>query len=65
MITKDSSVEEVITRFPDAVAIFIKHGLPCLVCGEPFWGTIEELARKYGVDVDLLIAELNKLGDGE
>lgn len=64
MITKDSNVEDVIARYPDAVKIFLRYGLPCLVCGEPFWGTIAELAERYSVDLDSLISELRNIEDG-
>ncbi|HID32548.1 MAG TPA: DUF1858 domain-containing protein [bacterium (Candidatus Stahlbacteria)] len=61
MITKETPVEELIARHPEAVKIFIRHGLPCLVCGEPFWGTVGELASKHDVDLDILLEELNQL----
>jgi len=35
-------------------------GVPCLVCGEPLWGTIEEVAEKYNVDLNELLDKLNK-----
>ncbi|MEO0137538.1 MAG: DUF1858 domain-containing protein [candidate division WOR-3 bacterium] len=60
MITKTSRVEEIISQTPDKVKIFVKFGLPCLVCGEPFWGTLEELCEKYKVDVNLLLEHLNQ-----
>jgi hypothetical protein len=47
-IEATSSVEELVARFPAAVSIMLRHNLPCLVCGEPVWGTIGELARSNG-----------------
>jgi iron-sulfur cluster repair protein YtfE (RIC family) len=41
-ITKDSTVEEVVLRYPDAVEIFFKYGIPAIACGTPIWGTIGE-----------------------
>jgi hybrid cluster-associated redox disulfide protein len=59
-IKKDMSVEDLIDAYPQTVQILIRMGLPCLVCGEPFWGTIEELARNYNADPDLLLKQLNE-----
>jgi hypothetical protein len=39
----------------------IGKGLPCFVCGEPTWGTFEEMARRSGKsesEIDALVEEL-------
>jgi len=59
-ITKDMKIDEVVERFPQTVKVFMDFGIPCLVCGEPPWDTIEEAAIKYEVDLDKLLEELNK-----
>jgi len=59
-ITKNMKVEELLNSDPSLSKIFIELGLPCLVCGQAFWGTIEELARQNGIAVDKVIKELNK-----
>lgn len=59
-IAKDTSISEVLRGYPSLVGVFISLGLPCLVCGEPFWGTIEELAQKHNVDVNKLVKQLNE-----
>lgn len=59
-ITAQTSVEDVLKKYPTLVHVFIEHRLPCLVCGEPFWGTIEELSRQHHIDVKGLINKLNQ-----
>ncbi|HEC79386.1 MAG TPA: DUF1858 domain-containing protein [candidate division WOR-3 bacterium] len=59
-ITEQTSVEEIVAKYPGMTKVFIDFGLPCLVCGEPFWGTVEELARQNNVDLKSLIKALNK-----
>jgi hybrid cluster-associated redox disulfide protein len=59
-ISKDMKVEEILTDHPELTRVFIEQGLPCLVCGEPFWGTIEELAVRYRADLNILIKRLNE-----
>jgi Domain of unknown function (DUF1858). len=63
-ITKDSTVEEVVLRYPDSVEIFFKYGIPAIACGTPIWGTIGENAERYKVsDIEGLLEELNKLAE--
>jgi hypothetical protein len=62
------SIEELLDRYPGCVRFLIDKGLPCLVCGEPSWGTLEELARDKGWDdrdIDHLIEEMNRTFSGE
>ncbi len=63
MITKDTRIEELIHAAPGVVGFLIQHGLPCVVCGEPFWGTLEELAhQKNWTDQQIsdLVDEFNR-----
>lgn len=58
-ITKETTIEEILEKYPDTVETFMNFGIPCLVCGEPLWGTVEEGAEKYEVDLDELLTKLN------
>jgi hydroxylamine reductase len=60
VITKDTLVEDALKIHPELARVFIQQGMPCLVCGESFWGTIEELAKQYGKDVATVISALNR-----
>jgi len=46
MVTAESKVDELVETYPDTVKFLMAHGLPCVVCGEPFWGTLGELCRQ-------------------
>ena len=59
-ITEQTYIEELLAENPGFSQIFIQYRLPCLVCGEPFWGTIKELAKQHGVDVKDLVKKLNE-----
>lgn len=59
-IRKDTSVEDLLNSNPEFSKTFIELGLPCLVCGQAFWGTIEELARQNNIEVEKILKELNK-----
>jgi hypothetical protein len=49
-VSSDIAIEDLIETYPDAVSYLIQKGLPCVVCGEPFWGTLKELAEQNGWD---------------
>jgi Ni,Fe-hydrogenase I small subunit len=60
-IHRGISVEDLITDFPQSIKFMVQEGLPCFVCGEPTWGTFEEMARKKGMteaEIDLLIEQM-------
>ena len=59
-ITKQTAVDDVLKGYPVLTRVFIEFGLPCLVCGEAFWGTIEELAQQNNVDPENLVKKLNE-----
>ncbi len=59
-IHEDMLIEEVITKYPQTVGVFMRHRIPCLACGEPLWGTIRENAERYGADLELLMQDLRK-----
>ena len=63
-IQKDIPVETLIEDYPQTVKFMVDHGLPCFVCGEPTWGTFEEMARRHGKtdpEIITLITEMNSL----
>jgi len=63
-IHRGISVEDLITSFPESVAFMVNEGLPCFVCGEPTWGTFEEMARKKGksdAEIDRLVASMKSI----
>jgi hybrid cluster-associated redox disulfide protein len=60
MITRKMSIDEVVRRFPEAVSIFERHGLGCVGCEAALFESIEQGAEVHGIDVELLVADLNK-----
>ena len=60
-ITKENTIEEVVTRYPESVMVFMKHGLHCVGCHVSAFESVEEGAMAHGIDVDALVADLNKL----
>ena len=64
LITKNTSIEELIDEVPEAIGYMMNRGIRCLRCGEPTWGTIETAAAEKGFtpeDIITIVAELNEL----
>lgn len=60
-ITKDMTIEEVVTEFPETMMVFMKHGLHCVGCHVSAFESIEEGATVHGINVDALVEDLNKV----
>jgi hypothetical protein len=61
-IPQTITIEDLITAHPRAVRFLVQNNIPCLVCGEPVWGTFEEVARQSGKspeEIEELIAGLS------
>ena len=62
-IKREISIEELTDNYPFSVAFLREKGIVCIVCGEPIWGTLEEVAKTKGYDdqgIDQLVKELNE-----
>lgn len=62
-IAKTTPIEDLV-GIPGAVQFMVQHGLPCLVCGEPAWGTFEDVARRRGKsaeEIEKILSDLNLL----
>lgn len=60
-ISRESVIEDVISKYPETVGVFIAFGMPCFVCGEPAWGTVGELMDRYNIaEPEKVLQELNK-----
>ena len=64
VITRTISIEDLLSAYPETVGYLMNKNIPCLVCGEPLWGTLEEVARDNGfndAEIDTLVDEMNRL----
>lgn len=61
MITKDTKIMEVIQNYPESVNVFAQHGLGCVGCMIANFETLGDGAAAHGIDIDLLVDDLNKL----
>ena len=60
-ITLDTLVEIIVQDHPKAVGWLVHKGIICVVCGEPFWGTLGELMERKNIkNPDKLLTELHE-----
>ncbi len=59
-LSADMSVEELVAEYPEAAGFLADRGIVCIRCGEPYWGTLRELARIKNLDgqIDEIVQEL-------
>lgn len=64
MITRDTTIEDLVNSVPESVSYLMKNGIKCLACGEPIWGTLEEAAREKGFsdeEIERFVSDLTAL----
>lgn len=65
-VTKDTEIEDLVDNIPDSVSYLADHGIRCLRCGEPIWGTLEEAAKEKDFDdkkISEFVNDLQALAD--
>lgn len=63
-ITKDIQIEDLVEKIPESVSFLREKGIVCVVCGEPVWGSLKDLATQKGLSdesIEQIVTELNKM----
>ena len=61
MVTKDSNILEVARTYPVVGMVFRKYGLGCIGCMVAAGETLGEGITSHGLNVDVIIDEINQL----
>lgn len=59
-ITKDMTITEIVQKYPQTIDVFMENGMGCLGCAAARFENVAQGASVHGMDIDKLIAELNK-----
>ena len=59
-ISKEMWIEDLLDKYPEAQRFLSKQKIVCIACGEPVWGSLEEVIKRAGRDTDEVIGELIK-----
>ena len=60
MITAEMNIEEVVTEYPQSIKVFFRHGIQCTGCYICGFHNIAEGAKQWGVELELLLNDLNE-----
>ncbi len=44
-ISENIAIADLVATYPFSVSFLSERNLHCIICGEPVWGTLKELAR--------------------
>lgn len=58
-ISKDMIIADLVTIDPNIVVILMRVGMHCIGCPSAQGETLEEAAMVHGLDVDLLVDQIN------
>jgi len=64
LIRRDTSIEDLVDALPESIGYLLGKGIQVIVCGEPIWGTLEEVAKGKGYtdpQIDGILADLSAL----
>jgi len=64
-ITKEMTIEEVVSKYPETIKVLMQAGLGCLGCSAARFENIEQGAQVHGIDIDQLISDLNQIAEKE
>lgn len=59
-ITKEMSILDCVTKYPETIKIFDTFGMGCIGCAASNFESIEEGANAHGMNLDGLMRALNQ-----
>ena len=58
-ISKDMIIADIVKMDPNIIPILMREGMHCIGCPSAQGETLEEAAMVHGLDVDLLVDQIN------
>ncbi len=58
-IKREMTIQEVVNSYPETLEVFARHGLGCIGCHVAAFENVEQGAIAHGLDVDVLMKDLN------
>ena len=59
-ITTDSFVDEIMTKFPGTISVFLRRRMSCVGCLMGPFHTVFDAAEEYDIATDVLLEELRR-----
>ncbi len=64
-IKGNSSIVDIVSKYPDTADVLVRHGLHCIGCAAARFETLDEAALAHGIELDPLINDLNKVASSK
>ena len=61
MIDGSIYIEDLVEEHPEVISPLAELGVVCIACGEPVWGTLEELVNSKGLNIKSIIEKINQI----
>jgi len=62
LIHQGTTIEEIVERYPQLIRPLKEYGIACIRCGEPVWGTLEQITSEKKIpDIERIIGRLNDI----
>ncbi|MCK4268508.1 MAG: DUF1858 domain-containing protein [Actinomycetia bacterium] len=62
-VNKDMTIGSIVKSHPTTAEVFTRHGMACLDCPSTQFETLEQGAILHGLDVEVLVKELNEAAE--
>lgn len=59
-IDQSMSIIDIVQKYPQTVEVFRKYGMGCLGCVAARFENLEQGASAHGINIEALVADLNK-----
>jgi len=59
LIRPEMLVDEVTHRYPQTAGVFVQHTMACVGCTLGTFHTVEDVAKVYRMDLQVLLEQLN------
>ena len=61
IITGDMNIEEIVSKYPQALGIFFQYGLGCIGCHAASYETLAEGVAAHGISLEAILKDINDL----
>lgn len=59
-ITEDMTIQDVIDKYPETVAVFARYNIGCIGCPAASFEKVKDIAMVHGTDVKAIVKDLNE-----
>ena len=59
-ITKDMSIADIVSKYPETMDVMVKHGMHCIGCAAAHFENLAQGCEAHGIDVDAMVKDMNE-----